>query len=41
MTADERRSLDDKKDSEMRTQVMSDFARFGVSEKMINEAIGK
>jgi len=41
MTADERRLLDDKKDSEMRTQVMNDFARFGVSEKMINEAIGK
>jgi hypothetical protein len=41
MTADERRSLEDVGDSEMRTQVMSDFARFGISEKMIYEAIGK
>ena len=41
MTPDERQSLGDSKDSEIRTQVMSDFAKFGISEKMINEAIGK
>jgi hypothetical protein len=41
MTADERRSLQEAKDSEIKTQVMSDFVRFGISETMINEAIGK
>ena len=41
MTAEERKSLMDDKKSDVRDKVLKDFAKYGLTETMIYEAIGK
>jgi len=40
-TTDERRSLLDYRNSEVKNKVIKDFAHYGITEEMINDAIGK
>ena len=41
MTAEERRSLTDYRKYDIRNKVLEDFSNYGISEKMIYEAIGE
>jgi len=41
MTTDEREAVMDNRKSEMKDKVIKDFAKYGITEEMIYEAIGK